>query len=592
MLRLHRAVGLVWACAPRLTVVHIVLMLLQGVLPIAALLVTKQIIDAVTAGLISADHTRAFAMVAWWIAAAAAVALAGVGLASLASVVSATQAQTVTDYVADLLHAKSVEVDLEYYENPRYHDTMHRAQEAALFRPTRIVNSLASLAQNGTMLLALGGLLTALHPAAALVLIVGSVPGVLVRLNFSRRTYDWQRERTETERRSWYYHWALTDSAHAKEVRLFGLGELFRGRYREVRAVLRQEGLRLGYLQARADLFVQVLSIAVVFGTYAFIGYRAVVGAITIGGFVMYFQAFQRGLEALQKLLGELAGLYEDNLFLANVDEFMDLRPRVAVPAHPRAIPAAAGTGIRFEAVSFAYPSLERPVLADVNLSIAPGEVVALVGANGSGKTTLVKLLCRLYEPTAGVIRFDGIDIREFDPVAWRRQFAVVFQDYVRYSMTMRENLWLGDVARDQRDLRIESVAHLSGADRVAARLPGGLDTVLGTWFEGGKDLSVGEWQKVALARAFVRDAPIVVLDEPTSALDPLAEREFFEIVRRMLGRRTAIIVSHRLSTVRNADQIVVLDQGRVVECGRHADLVARRGTYAGLFEAQAGAYR
>jgi len=592
VLRLHRAVGLVWACAPRLTVANAALMLLQGVLPVATLLVTREIIDAVTAGLGTADQARAITTVAWWIAAGAGVALATAALGSLATVVSAAQAQTVTDYVADLLHAKSVAVDLEYYENPRYHDTMHRAQEEAPFRPTRIVNSLASLGQNGILLLAMGGLLTALHPAAALVLIAGSLPGVLVRLHFSRRTYDWQRERTHLERRSWYYHWTLTDSAHAKETRLFGLGELFRGRYREVRAVLRREGLRLGFLQVRADLAVQVLGIAVVFGAYAFIGYQALLGAISIGGFVMYFQGFQRGLDAVKGLLGGLAGLYEDNLFLANVDEFMELRPRVAPPAHPRPIPADPGAGISFEAVSFAYPSRERPALAEVNLAIAPGTVVALVGANGSGKTTLVKLLCRLYEPTAGAIRFDGIDIREFDPVAWRRRFAVVFQDYMRYSLTVRENLWIGDVTLDPGDARIEDVARLSGADRVAGRLPGGLDTVLGAWFEGGTELSTGEWQKVALARAFVRDAPIVVLDEPTSALDPLAEREFFEIFRKLLGRRTAVIVSHRLSTVRSADQIVVLDQGRVVECGRHDELLARRGAYAGLFEAQAGAYR
>jgi len=591
VLRLHRAVGMVWSCAPRLTVANVVLMLLQGLLPIATLLVTKEIIDAVTAGLAGTGESGAFAGVAWWISAAAALALAGAALGAISSVVSSAQAQTVTDYVSDLLHAKSVEVDLEYYENPRYHDTMHRAQQTAPFLPTKIVNSLTSLGQSGIMLLAMGGLLTTLHPAVALVLLVGSLPGVLVRLHFSRRTFDWQRERTHLERRSWYYHWTLTDAAHAKETRLFGLGELFRSRYREVREILRREGLRLGFLQARANLAVQVLSVTLIYGTYAFIGYRAVLGAITIGGLVMYFQAFQRGQGALNELLRGLSGLYEDNMFLTNVDEFMELRPRVEVPAAPRPIPAT-GDGILFDGVSFAYPSLERRVLEGVSFTIAPGEVVALVGANGSGKTTLVKLLCRLYEPTSGVVRFHGVDIREFDPVAWRRQFAVVFQDYMRYSMTVRENLWLGDVSRAIGDARIEEVARVAGADRVAARLPEGLDTMLGTWFEGGKDLSVGEWQKVALARAFVRDAPIVVLDEPTSALDPLAEHDFFEAFRRMLGTRSAIIVSHRLSTVRGADKIVVLEQGRVVECGRHEDLVARHGGYAGLFEAQAGAYR
>jgi len=290
--------------------------------------------------------------------------------------------------------------------------------------------------------------------------------------------------------------------------------------------------------------------------------------------------------------LSGVAGLYEDHLFLHSVFEFLELDRKVLEPRVPRAIPQPLRTGIAFDHVSFNYPSGDRRVLQDVSLTIRPGETVALVGANGSGKTTLIKLLCRLYDPTQGAITIDGIDIREFATAALRREIGVVFQDYAQYQMAAKENIWLGNVEAPLDQNRIVKAARRSGADKVIEELKHGYDTVLGKWLDDGDELSIGEWQKVALARAFMRDARIVVLDEPTSALDAKAEWEVFENLRRLAEGRTTILISHRLSTVKMADQIYVLDDGRVVESGTHDQLVREGGHYEHLYETQARQYR
>jgi ATP-binding cassette subfamily B protein len=306
----------------------------------------------------------------------------------------------------------------------------------------------------------------------------------------------------------------------------------------------------------------------------------------------MYYQAFNRGQEFLKEMLGSLAALYEDQLFVASFYEFVDLEPRAKEPAAPRAVPRPMRGGIVFDHVTFQYPSGSRKALQDVNLTIRPGEHVAFVGENGSGKTSAIKLLSRLYDPTAGAITLDGVDLREFQTTALRREMSVVFQDYALYHLTARENIWLGDIDVAPDSASIAAAAHRSGADEVIARLRRGYETPLGKWLEDGDELSVGEWQKIALARAFLRTAQIIVLDEPTSALDPRAEYELFRRFRQLAQGRTSIIISHRFSTVRLADRIYVFDEGRVIEEGTHDDLMREAGKYASLFDTQAQYYR
>jgi ATP-binding cassette subfamily B protein len=591
-LRLDFALRLVWQSAPGWTVASLALLVVQGALPLVSLYLMKLVVDAVTTALESPDKGAAFGQVALLIGLTGGVALVSALLGSLAGLVSEAQGQVITDHMSDVLHAKSIEVDLEYYESAQYYDKLHRAQREAPFRPVRILNGLVQVAQNGISLLAMAGLLFSFHWGIAAILFVATIPGLLVRLRYAGQTYRWQRQRTPTERRSWYFHWMLTGDEHAKEIRLFHLGSLFMSRFRDLRQQLRRERIEIATKRSIAELVAQVSATVAVFASYAFIAYQTMQGAITLGDLVMYYQAFQRGQGFLQQILSGLAGLYEDNLFLSNLYEFLDLKPKVVEPRHPRPVPQAMQTGIAFDQVSFQYPTGTKKVLEDVNLYIRPGEVVALVGENGSGKTTLIKLLCRLYDPTSGVITLDGVDLRQFEATVLRREISVIFQDYAQYHLTARENIWFGNTDLPPDEERIVAAARHAGADEVITGLPQGYETILGKWFEDGEELSVGEWQKVALARAFLRDAQIIVLDEPTSDLDAKAEYEVFKKFRQLATGRTAILISHRFSTVRMADRICVLENGRIIESGSHDELVRLGGTYAHLFETQAQYYR
>jgi ATP-binding cassette subfamily B protein len=365
---------------------------------------------------------------------------------------------------------------------------------------------------------------------------------------------------------------------------------------------LRGELIGLTLRRSLAELAAGAAAVIAIFGTFAFIAWRAVQGIITLGMVVAYYQAFQISLTSLQTVLQGFARLYEDNLFLSYYDEFMNLQSRLPQPRDPRPVPRPLSEGITFKDVDFSYPDTDRTALENVSLTIRPGEITALVGPNGSGKTTLVKLLCRLYDPQAGQIIVDGIDLREVAVADLRRQMSVIFQDFAQYQLTARENIRLGNVALEPDDPAIEAAARGAGAHETIAGLRHGYDTLLGKWFDEGEELSVGEWQKVALARAFVRDAQILVFDEPTSALDPRAEWEVFQHIRELtdsgeLGAgpasgRAVVLISHRFSTVRNADRIYIFDGGRVIESGTHDELVALGGRYAEMYEVQARAYR
>jgi ATP-binding cassette subfamily B protein len=588
-LRLGRALRLMWLSGPKWMIANLGLLVLQGILPLAILYMTKLVIDIISS---QANHTEKIHNVLVILGISAVIALVLAISRSIAELVFVSESQAITDYTHNIIHEKSTTIDLEYYDNPTYHDILHRALGEASFRPTRIASGITLAGQNIISLLAVTGLLLVFNWKIALVLYVAAVPGILVRAKYARQLFEWYLRVTQAKRQATYYNDVLTKDTYIKEIRVFGLGETFSRIYRDLCCNLRHARLKLAISHLPPESAAELGTILALFGSYAFIAYKTITGDIGLGDLVMFFQAFQRGLTSLQQALAALSDLYEDNLFLSSLDEFLKLPSLVKEPCKPVAMPKPIRSGVEFTDVDFIYPKSDRFALRDINLSIRPNEIIALVGENGSGKSTLVKLLCRLYDPTDGSVRVDGTDLRDFATVDLRQEIGVIFQDYARYNATAAENIWFGDTTQQLSKEKIAVAARYSGADVAIANLKDGYDTLLGKAFEDGEELSLGQWQKLALARAFLRDAQIIILDEPTSSMDPNAEYEFFENFRRLVHGRSAVIISHRFSTVKMADCIYVMQAGRIVESGTHDQLINKASMYASLFEKQAQYYK
>jgi ATP-binding cassette, subfamily B, bacterial len=590
--RLVRALGLVWEATPALTVATVVLLLLSGLLPVLALYLMKLMLDTITVALQAADPQAAFQQVATAIALAGGVALANALVRSVYSVVANAHSRLVVDHIFQKLQDRATRVELEFYENAEYYDLFFRVKSEAAHRLIVVLNAATAVVQSSLSLAGVSWLLLSIHWAVIPILLIALLPGMLVRMRYSRQLHDLTVAYTSEDRRSQYYDWMLTGKEHAKEIRIFDLGSLFKSRYAEARRLLRKLRLQIETRRALWDAVAQSAGTIAVFGSFGVIAHQTIMGRNTLGDLVLFYQAFQRGQGFLQELLNGLTTLYENNLFLSSLYEFLDLQPKIVEATNPLSFPTPIRNGIRFENVDFQYPNGSRSVLEAVNLEIGPGEVIALVGENGSGKTTLIKLLCRLYEPTGGQITIDGQDVGKYATADLRKAIGVIFQDYAHYYLTARENIHFGNANSPPDESAIIAAAQQSGAHEIITHLPKGYNTVLGTLFQDGEELSIGQWQKVALARAFLRDSQLIVLDEPTSALDPKAEYEVFKTFRELLDGRSAILISHRMATVRMADRIFVLDKGRIVECGSHDELMRRNGTYAALFETQAQYYR
>lgn len=576
---------LVWNSSPLWASTVGGIFFIRGGLPILLLYLTKCLIDAIT------EKENIYSLIAI-------LAITGIinliinFSQSLEEWVSEVLSQTVTDYTYSLIHKKSVEVDLEDYENPDYYNKFQRAIQEAAYRPAKVVNSVIVLGQNAVSFLALSGVLLSLQAEIALILILAVLPNSLLRLRVSRQTYQWEYKNILKERLANYYHWILTHDWLAKEIRLFGLGSLFINRFRCLRSQLRQKKLQVATRYIRLDFLTHFCATGAIFVAYGLIVYQVVRGTISLGSLVMYCQAFSSLQNALKGVLSSLTELYKDNLFLANLYEFLNLQPKRIDSPCPQIFPSPIRQSVVFEQVGYQYANSKYRALKEINLSIRPGEVIALVGENGSGKTTLTKLLSRLYDPTEGRITIDGIELSQFDLVTLRQQISVIFQDYGKYNLSVRENIGLGNISQEFDLENIIPIAKEVGVDNFIYRLPQEYETLLGKLFEGGEELSIGQWQKIALARALLRDSQIIILDEPTSALDPKAEFAFFEKFRQLLKNQIAILISHRLATVRIADCIYVLEKGSIVEKGNHEELIQKGGIYSHLFDIQSRHYR
>jgi ATP-binding cassette subfamily B protein len=585
----RQALELVWTTNRALSIALGLLTLLAGMLPAAVAWVGALIVDAVIAAIEAApagrsDATRhALLLVAAEGGLVAALAGAQRGISLCQSLLRAQLGQRVNALILE----KALTLELAHFEDSEFYDKLTRARREASSRPLSLVMRTFGLAQNGVSLVSYGTLLAQFSPWAVAVLVLAGLPSFLAEARFSGAAFRLFLWRSPETRMQHYLETVLAREDHAKEVKLFGVGPLFLQRYRDIFRKLYREDRDLTIRRDTWGFALGLISTATLYGAYAWVAVATIAARITLGQMTMYVMLFRQGQAAVSASLAAIGGMYEDNLYLATLYEYLETpveRHRGATVRGPKP-----DDGIRFEDVSFAYPGSESPVLTGINLHIRPGSSLALVGENGSGKTTLIKLLTRLYRPTAGRIMLDGIELGEWDEEALRRRVGVIFQDFARYQLSVGDNIGTGDVRHLGDEARWREAAEKGMAAPIIEELPQQYHTPLGKWFNQGRDLSGGEWQKIALSRAFMRtEADILVLDEPTAAMDAAAEATIFEHFRALTKGRIAILISHRFSTVRMADQIVVLQHGRIVERGSHDELVRANGHYARLFELQA----
>ena len=574
----RRALTLVWGAARGWTVAWSILLVAQGMIPAGQALLLRTLVNRlVGAHGWTSILSPALGIVSLW--------MLGQLFSSALSWVRAVQAERVQDEVHRLIHIQALRLDMSFYDHPESYDQLHRARVDAIAQPMSLLESIGSLVQNGLGFLVLAGILWTYAGWLPLLLIFTGLPGLLLVARHILHEHHWHQAYTVQERRVRYLDWLITERNTAAELRLFSLGLHHRQAFESLRASLREGKLCLVRQGASIELGAGFLAWA---GSLAGLGWmlhRTLDGNAGLGDLLLCFQAFQQSQTLLRAILDGAGKIYRSLLFIENLDEFLELEPKIlAGSSRETGLPVK--NSICFECVSFTYPGGSHSALDGFHMEIPQGKVVALVGHNGAGKSTLIKLLCRFYDPDAGRILLDGVDLREFDPEVLRREITVLFQDPVHYHASVRENIAFGDLARilDQQGLR--QAAQDAGALEPIERLPEGFESLLGKWF-GGSELSGGEWQRIALARAFFRRASLIILDEPTSAMDSWAEQDWLGRFRALTQGRTGLMITHRFTTAMHADIIHVLDKGRVIESGTHAELVALGGSYALSWAAQ-----
>ena len=587
------AFKLVWSASKKHTLVNFGLIPLVGLLPAAQSWVGKMIVDQILLAIeLGSDVQAGIQIVLPYVILEFVLLLFSSLLSAFQSLSNNVLRSSLSKYVNTKIIEKSIKLDLQFYEDPVFYDNMQNARRRADSSALAIVSAISQVAQQFITLISLVALLIGFSPWLAVLVILAAVPNFLSNSRFAEMSFRVVSHRAPETRLLNYIESLLTSNETVKEIKLFGLGEALKERFEQLFTEFMDEDNAIARRNTFASLGWGMLTNLAYYGSYIWVIIRTITKAITLGDMTMFLSVFRQSQRAVMSLLESFSRLYENNLYLDNLLDFLKIEPALVSPENGKIAPAPILEGIHFQNVSFKYPGSDKYVLRNINLFIKPNESIALVGLNGAGKTTLIKLLTRLYDPTEGQITLDGVDLREYDMQSLHQRFGVIFQDFVRYQFSIKENIGFGQIEELDNMERIEEAASKGGADEVVAPLPEGYETILGRRWNRGHELSGGQWQKIALSRAFMRKAEVLILDEPTSALDAQAEYEIFLRFRELMEGRLAVLISHRFSTVRMADRIVVLENGRILELGSHEELMRHNQVYAHLFNLQAEGYR
>ncbi len=540
MKQLLKALNMIRLCDQKSFWLRIFYVVVQSVLPLLSLYILKFMVDSVTDAKVQTVlgyQLDAYVLLGIFCF----LFLLNRVVNLLSGVNTDIMSQRLIDYLSDRMQKQSARLDMSYFDNPEYHDTYHRAQQEASFRPLQVLNGFMSLFGALITISGIVIMLVSASPWIIVVMVVAVVPSFIVRIVKSRQIYAFRRENTQNYRRTMYYTTLLGGRDYAKEMRTFGLAPFFRDRFVKIRKELVHVLVRISRRIAVYDSICAIVETAALFFVTLFLIMSATSGAITVGAFVMLFEAFRRGQAALTSLVSAISGLYDNRLFVGNLFEFLDLEPTIVSPKDAKPFPEKVET-VEFRDITFRYPKMERDVLSHFNLVAKAGEITQIEGENGFGKTTVLKLLLRLYDTDQGAVLINGVNVKEYDLQGLRHGIGAIFQDYVRFYCTAEENIAFGDVEKHDPE-RVRYVAELAGADKIIAKLPKGYDTPLGRMFDGGEELSMGQWQRIALARQLYSDAPVLIFDEPTAWMDVPSRDKFYKTLEMMKNNNKVIIL-------------------------------------------------
>lgn len=519
------------------------------------------------------------------------VVLAGIAgilyfiLRSFSAYAIEVQATKVAEHINEKIHERAVHLELSFYESPAYYDTLKRAMDAGADRPNLVITTLIEIAKNCLSLIAVGSVLIMINWILLPLLALFIIPTLLVRLNYSKKLNQLRIQQTPLERKSSYYSNLITTDVAAKEIRTYSLGNYLKEKFVTIRRILVKEKLAINLKRTKLEAFTTAISNVGVFLCIGYISVKVITGETSPGDVTLFLVAFPQSFTILQNIAGGISIVYQNSIYINSIFELLELKNNFYENPQPAPVPTNDALSLTLNNLHFSYPHAEKETLSAINITIPAGKIIALVGLNGAGKSTLIKLLCRLYDPTYGNITYGEKDIKDFKPLDYRRQLGIVFQDFNKYSFTAGENIFFGNIHQPYNAERAKSAAVKSGASTFINTFPNKYDTVMGRIFEDGEEVSIGQWQKIALARCFYSDARFLIFDEATSALDAVSEKELFESFRERIGNRGAIIISHRRSAILHADYIYVLKNGRIIEEGTDTELINSKGEYAAIFK-------